>query len=231
MGYIDDLRTGFGMLLHPSGSSKVNFSSRRALLFYYELTILPLILFAMFAIIVADFGPQSGFGASYTLSNIFEAQILYPPGSIPMILSLFGSLAAANITQNGISVLGLLISVLLTFLVLVPLGLIFEAFVYHLIGKKFLNIWSGSYSKTLSSVILGSMPVILFFWLAPIPLFGILAALVLRTWSIVSLTISISVQQSVERLKSLFVILIELLPLFGIFYFVLLFELGMYSTF
>lgn len=213
MRYVDDLRTGFGMMLHPAESSRVDFGVRRALLLYYELVLIPIALLAVFSFARLNFGPQiEVWQGTITLQHLLGRQLIYPAGIIPSILSFYGIGYMQGMFSGAIAQFAAY--ALLIPLVLVPIGLICQAAIYHLVGKRFLNLWGGAYKKTFTGVVLGSMPLLLFFWLSPIPLLGLWAAVVLRGWNVTALTIGVAEQQRVERFKSaIVVILLELIPI------------------
>jgi hypothetical protein len=109
-----------------------------------------------------------------------------------------------NTFQTGI---GPLLEGLFFALVLMPIGLFIDAWLYQLMGKRLLNAWKGGYGKSFTAAVLGAMPVLLFFWFIPIPVLGWIGIIVFRGWSVVATTIALAVQQKAQRTQTFLVIL------------------------
>lgn len=91
--------------------------------------------------------------------------------------------------------------------VLVPLGFFVNAFIYQVVGRRFLRTFKENYEKTFTALVFGSLPATLLFWLFFIPVVRDLAFIVIPVWEMVVLIISISVQQRITRLQTLGTIL------------------------
>lgn len=181
MGFSDRVKKGFRLLFSPSREAKGKYSIRKSLKFYYTLAATGLV----FAAIVAALLQVSGLG----FSNV----------------SVFSTLATAS-SQFYWVVLSLVVSLL----VLAPIGLFADAALFQLFGKFLLKAWKGTYDKTFAAVTAACAPILLLYWLFQLPVVGIGVAALVSIWELVLLIVTLSVQQKVTRLKVLEVILLTL---------------------
>lgn len=113
----------------------------------------------------------------------------------------------------------ILISGIILFFILIPIGLIIDAAIYHLFGKFLLKAWNGNYSLTLNAAVFASVPALLLSWLLLIHYIKIIGILLIGIWEFVILIIALSGQQKTTRVNAfisvfasiLFVILIAFL--------------------
>ena len=147
---------------------------------------------------------------------------------IPLILGVIVSLAlnASNLTVGVISVAGILLS----FVVLFPIGILVDAGLYHLVIGRLFKLYKGDYSKPVMAFTYAMMPSVLVYWLVgPLTskagflggLAGVAPALgatyvvgevlsiIFGIWSIVIMIIALSNQVAISRLKALGTLLLE----------------------
>ncbi|MDE1868569.1 MAG: hypothetical protein KGH60_01215 [Candidatus Micrarchaeota archaeon] len=196
----EQLHRAWHLMTQPEKFSKVSFSVKDALKFYYVFSIVPVIISIIVAIIV---GAATG---------------IYVQGQTANSLALTGWLhsVAANLQY----ILPGFISAwtLLYFWIFVPIGLFINAAIYQLIGKMMLKTWKGNYSKSFTAAMFGVIPLTLFYFLSLIPGVNLVYLIVLPVWSIVILTISLAVQQKVTRTNA-FVALLASWGLVALFLF------------
>ncbi len=173
----EETKKAWDIITNP-GKATATMSMGEALGFYYRASILPVIV----AIIV-------GFVVGYLAGNLLG--------------SVFGSLGALLSSGTGAAV-GLLVAVLaaLYLLVLVPVGMVIDAAIYQLFAKVIFKVWKGAFNKTFTAITYGMMPVLLFFWLALIPIVNLLL-IVVGLWSIAVFVISLSTQHKVSAWRAL----------------------------
>lgn len=173
----EETKKAWDIITNP-GKATATMSMGEALGFYYRASILPVIV----AIIV-------GFVVGYLAGNLLG--------------SVFGSLGALLSSGTGAAV-GLLVAVLaaLYLLVLVPVGMVIDAAIYQLFAKVIFKMWEGAFNKTFTAITYGMMPVLLFFWLALIPIVNLLL-IVVGLWSIAVFVISLSTQHKVSAWRAL----------------------------
>ncbi len=181
MSFVGDIKRGIDSVFHPDRNTKVGMSVGRALSFYYEFSILPFIAFVIVASLML-----------YLNAAVFN--------TVPFLSMLYGS---------TLGVVAVAIAAVLLFWILIPIGFLINAAIYQVIGKYFLRAWKGDYSKTFMATMFGSLPIVLFYWLMPVPVLGALAIAVFAVWSFVVLIIALSNAQKVSRLQSVGVVLIS----------------------
>lgn len=173
----DDTKRAFGIITHP-GRATATMSVGKALGFYYRASVLPLI-----AAIVVGF--VVGYFAGGLLGSIFGS---------------FGTLLGSAAGAFG----GLLVAVLavIYLLIIVPVAMLIDAAIYQLFAKIIFKVWKGTFDKTFTAVTYGIMPILLFFWIAFIPIVDMLLV-VLAFWSIVVLIISLGKQHGISAWRAL----------------------------
>lgn len=186
MSFLGDIKRGIDSVFHPDRNTKTGMSLGRALSFYYEFSILPFITFVIVASLML-----------YLNAAVFN--------TVPFLSMLYGS---------TLGVVAVAIAAVLLFWILVPIGFLINAAIYQVVGKYFLKVWKGDYSKTFMATMFGSLPIILFYWLMPIPILGAIAIAVFAIWSFVVLIIALSNAQKVSRLQSVGVVLISAAVIF-----------------
>ena len=196
MSFMKDWKRGVGAVFHPDQNTKSGMSIGRSLALYYQFSVFPFIAFVVIASLVLHFGAA-------TMSTV-------------PFLSLF--------SNYMYSVVAVVLSAVLLFWVLVPIGIFINAAIYHLVGNYFLRVWKGDYSRTFMAVVLGDLPLILFYWLVPVPILGILVLAVFTIWNVVVLTIALSNSQKVSRLASIGVIFVSVAVMLLIVFMIMAFS-------
>lgn len=168
----------------PSKESAAKMGVKDALKLYYGVSLVPLLLFIVLGSICLNLG---------LVSNRF--------GAVPLVLSLLPGV--------GLNVL-LVAFAFAYFWVLIPVSLLIDAALYHLVGKNFLKLFKGGYERTFTALVFGFMPMLLLYWLFVIPGVNALALIVLPVWGFVVDVIALSVQQKVTRLQAFAVIAVLL---------------------
>ncbi|MGC8478409.1 MAG: hypothetical protein ACP5NE_00570 [Candidatus Micrarchaeia archaeon] len=182
MSFADDLKRGIGIVFSPQENAKKGMPVIKALRFYYEFSLLPLVAFTVIGLLVAYF---NGNVPSYAMT----LPLLYNP---------------------AFSIITIVIKAIALFWILVPVGFFISAAIYQLVGYNFLHAWKGNYAKTFSAVMFGELPVILFYWLVPLPILGVIALMVLAIWQIVVLVIALSNIQMISRLAAIGAIFVSI---------------------
>ncbi len=88
--------------------------------------------------------------------------------------------------------------------VIIPVSSAVNAFVYHVVGKFFLNVWKGKYDATFNATLLSALPFALLVFLLPIPGIRALYLFFAVFWHMILLTIALAVLQKVKRMEALF---------------------------
>ena len=173
---MEDLRLAYNTLLKPGKSTKKSMTSSAALKLYYKLTLLPFILFVVVGYLTSSAGTD--WSSNFMMFSAVLSSIM-PAYS------------------------ALIVNAIMFFWILIPAGLLIDAFLYQVIGKFFLNVWKGNYSKTLTACVFGSLPLMLFYWIVPVQVIGKIALLVFGAWNFVVLIIAMSNQQNTTRMNAL----------------------------
>jgi len=182
MTYVDDLKKGFAAVFSPVEGTRNGMDVIKALRFYYEFSLLPFIAFIIVASIMAHFGAIM-------------------PSYVPFLSMLLYNPAFAEIA--------VIISAIVLFWIVTPIGFFINAAIYQVVGYNFLHAWKGDYAKTFSAVMFGSLPLLLFYWLVPVPILGVLALMVFAVWDIIVLVIALSNLQKLSRLAAIGVIFVS----------------------
>ncbi|MGC9037651.1 MAG: hypothetical protein ACP5IK_02990 [Candidatus Micrarchaeia archaeon] len=194
MGYGADLRRAWNMLWNPGKESKVSMDIGKALKFYYEIGVLGMVLYWIVGALLI--------GAGLTIGSSYLPMLPYRPLISYIVFPL------------------LVFSGIFYFLILIPIGIAINAFLYHIVGKYLLNAWNGNYSRTLAAVTFSEMPMVLFFWLVLIPFVRILVA-IFAFWQAIILIIALAAQQKTSRIDA-FVAVLATLVLAVMFAFMLM---------
>ena len=173
MDIVKDFKDGLDRIIHPN-KNRDKMSIEKAIRFYYRVMVLPLIVSVVLGFI---------FGSVYGPMGLF---------------SVFGPLSGHGGILSGI--LGV-VYVLLTFLVLIPVGIIIDAAILHLFSKLIFRIFKGDISKTVTAVMFGELPLVLFYWLLFIPIVKYVV-IILALWSIYVLVVSLAVQHNISKLRA-----------------------------
>jgi len=168
---VDELKEGINIMLHPKSATQKKRKIGEALAFYYKMSIIPLILYIILALVVL---PNSAAGLSTLSAGLFS-----------------GMLAIFSI---------------LILLIIIPISLFVDAFLYHIFGKLF-KVFSNPYSNTFTATVYGLVPTILFYWLIPIPL-GSLVLIIFEIWAFIVMIFALANQQKTSALKAFAVIIV-----------------------
>ncbi len=197
---MNELKKAWGIMLHPGSVSKT-MDLGDVLGFYYKAAILPTIASV---IVAALFGIAAG-GLAYSLVGR-----LLP--AMAAGAALFTALLAVGVA-------------LLYMLVLIPVGIIINAAIYQLFAKRLFDIWRKPYKNTLTAVLYGEMPVMMFLWLMFIPIVGSFISIVFGIWGLVVLIISMARQQDISGARAFGGILLSAV-IIGIIAFVVIFAVA-----
>ena len=176
--FVDSYRKAFGIMLHPGKNARGALSLGDALKFYYTIAIIPLIL-------------------GVALSLLTNASFL----------GVFGGLSGSSALTNGAAApgngLSFALYMIAFFLVLVPIGLLFDTAMYHVIIKSLLKIYNKPYATAFTAFTYAMIPGIMVYWLLPLGILGFLVILLFGIWSFVVEIISLSNLLSISRLMAL----------------------------
>ena len=176
--FVDSYRKAFGIMLHPGKNARGALSLGDALKFYYTIAIIPLIL-------------------GVALSLLTNASFL----------GVFGGLSGSSALTNGAAApgngLSFALYMIAFFLVLVPIGLLFDTAMYHVIIKSLLKIYNKPYATAFTAFTYAIIPGIMVYWLLPLGILGFLVILLFGIWSFVVEIISLSNLLSISRLMAL----------------------------
>lgn len=167
MLFIDEIRKGIDIMLHPSKATKESKDIGGIFTYYYKLSFIPLIL--MIIVLLA-------------LLSIIRSII----GSTSLIGSVFA----------GLGILGAILYPIAILWVLIPVGFLVSAGLLQIFGKL-VRQFKADYIKTLNAVIYGSVPLILFYWIFMVPLLGGIVEFIMAIWGLIVLIIALSNQQKI----------------------------------
>jgi len=170
---VDELKEGFNIMLHPKSATQKERKIGEALAFYYKISIIPLILYIILALVV----PSTSAAGLSTLSAGLS--------SASGMLAIFG---------------------ILMLLIIIPISIFVNAFLYHIFGKLF-KVFSNPYSNTFTAMVYGIVPTILFYWLTLIP-FGSLVLIIFGIWAFIVMIFALANQQNTSALKAFAVIIV-----------------------
>jgi len=154
---------------------------------------------------------------------------------IPLILGVIISLVfGAHVSSSlmaGIPLGGLLggalvLSIVLIYIVVLPIGIIISSGFYHLIIKSLFHMYKQNYNAVLAAYTYAMVPLVLIYWLVSVPILGTALVLLFGLWSFIILIIAIANQLIMSRLKSLGTILLSNIVL-SIIIFVIIFTFAL----
>ncbi len=184
MIFVDQMKEGFSIMLHPTKANYENRSIGGALGFYYKFSLIPLVLYIIFSL----------FGAN------------------PIIFALIG---------------------IFSIWIAAPIGFFITALLYHAFGKLF-KAFKNPYQNTFSAMIYGVIPSIMFIWLQPIPVIGMIT-IIFDIWAFIVMIFALARLQNVGALTAFGVIVVTGIVLFVIAFVIVftalagLFALGTFS--
>ena len=100
--------------------------------------------------------------------------------------------------------------------VIEPIGMALGAAIFHLFGKILLRSFKNKFDATFTATMYATLPVILLYWLSPMPIVGAIALLISALWELLTLVLALSRQQGVSVLKSAGVILLSIIAVVAV---------------
>lgn len=175
MVFLNDVKKAWRILFSPAREASVRFGVFRALKFYYEATLLPVLL----TLVLGYFSIATGQVYQNSAFVPLMQPLLYfcPPGW------------------------ALVISTVVFIWIALPAGFFINALFYQIVGKDFLKVFRGSYERTFSALAFSALPYATFTWLFFLPFVNSIAFVVLPIWTLVLLVIALAVQQRASRLQ------------------------------
>ncbi len=178
MTYTDLLKSWIDVLLHPDKATRKALSVKEALKAYYSLAIIPIVLGAIM---------MYAFGGIY-----ISSQALTPvmPGFAGLVKGSVLAIAAG---------IGLLMAVVL---VALPLGILVNSALYHVVISKLFKIYNKDYSRAFTAFFYGSLPVMLMYWLYPAGAIGSVILAFIGLWGYWVELVAMSNQLGMSPLKA-----------------------------
>jgi hypothetical protein len=198
MSYTKELKFFWNLLWNPGVGSKRQMDVGGALKLYYMLAVLPFIAY----LVIGGLAVSVGYSV-----NAIDSNTVFAP-----IFAMVKSFSYVSLFWNGI----------VLFFIALPIGIIVDAVIYQIIGRFFLKMWNGDYSKTLTALVYSLFPVLLLAWLNAIPVVNTIFIVLAPIWSIVIFVIAMSAQQKITRLNALIIMLVK-----SILVFLVVFLLGL----
>ena len=161
---------------------------------------------------------------------------------IPLILGVIVAAATgSHVSSNPLlgTAVGtmMIILMLLIYIVIIPVGIIVDSGIYHLIIKSLFKMYKQNYNAAFTAFTYGMIPVILVYWLLSVPLLGMVLIIIFGLWALIVEIIAISNQLSMSRLKAFGTILLDGIVVGIIMYVVVavvglaaLFSLGVFNS-
>ncbi|MGC8586805.1 MAG: hypothetical protein ACP5K9_00755 [Candidatus Micrarchaeia archaeon] len=168
MIFVDDFLDGINLMLHPSAATSKKMDIGKAFSYYYKMTIVPLVISEVLAILFAVF-----------MLSIIKSSLVFTS-----ILGGFGALDFIALP-------------LLILWILIPISIFISAGLYHIFGKLFRQ-FKNSYSATVTAVVYSVVPTVLFYWAIIIPVLGGIISFVMGIWGFIVLVIALSKQQKIS---------------------------------
>lgn len=152
----------------------------------------------------------------------------YKLSIIPLALfALFIFLSLLGTEQMLAVFIAVLIFQILTYWILVPIGLFISALIYHGIGKY---LWSfkNKYANTFAATVYGIVPLVFFMWVPVIfllnkfKIINNIIDLMFLAWSLIVLVIALANLQDTTKLRSVVVVFLAVLAILLILIFIML---------
>jgi hypothetical protein len=174
IGIVDSFKHGIAAMVSPGSETKKSMDLGKAFEFYYKASIISFILFLVVAFVLTS---TNAFGLAFHSSVVYSL------------------MKSANLDLY-------LLGFALVFWIAVPISMLVNAFIYQLVGKHLLGEWKGVYDKTLTAVMFGQLPAMLFAWVFLIPAVSIFYMFVFTIWNMVVFIVALSAQQRVSRVHA-----------------------------
>ncbi|MGC8495875.1 MAG: hypothetical protein ACP5MX_01560 [Candidatus Micrarchaeia archaeon] len=138
----------------------------------------------------------------------------YSIAIIPLVLGIIISIAIGTHVSKLMpfgAVAGLAMAALLfaMYAVIMPIGIVIDSGVYHIVIKRLFNMYNKDYRAVFSAFTYAMIPAILFYWLIMIPVLGFVVLLLMGVWSFIIEIIALANLLSMSRLKALGTIILE----------------------
>ncbi|MDE1851896.1 MAG: YIP1 family protein [Candidatus Micrarchaeota archaeon] len=185
MSVTNDLKFLWNLVWDPEKNGKKTMDFGGAVKLYYTLAVLAFIAYVVVGSIAIWLG-----------LSVHGATTTFPAATL---LALVHAVSYVALFWKGV----------ITFFILLPLGIAVEALIYQLVGRVFLNAWKGTYEKTFTALVFSLFPLLLLYWLSVIPVFDALFIILAPIWSLIVLVIALSVQQKIRRLDALLIVLLK----------------------
>lgn len=166
MGITSDLKAGLQVMLHPGDNTKKPMEVGEAYSWYFKVTLIPLVALIIVALILTS---------AFTSSPIYSL----------IGLHLF-----------GIGIASAIIVPLLFVWVLIPVGILISAGLYHIVGT-WSGVFKGDFNKTLTATMFSKMPTTIFLFTAIVPAAAAFY-LLFAVWELVVLLLALANQQKVK---------------------------------
>jgi hypothetical protein len=176
MKYVDYLRFWIDVLAHPGKATKRALGVKAALKLYYLLSIIPLVLGLVVVYAVGGFNP-------FSTSSPGMFGFVYPAQSAYRL--------AAGVGY-----------ILLLFLVIIPLDILINSGIYHLLMGKLFKFYNKDYAKVFTAALYGVLPALLVYWLYPAGLLGLVIIGIFGLWGFIVEIIAFSNQLGMSRFKA-----------------------------
>lgn len=185
MSVTNDLKFLWNLVWDPEKHGKKTMDFGGAVKLYYTLAVFAFIAY----VVVGSIAVWLGLGLRGT------------PSAFPA--------SALMAFAHAVSYVAVFWSGVVTFFILLPLGIAIDALIYQLIGRVFLNAWKGTYERTFTALVFSLFPVLLLYWLRVVPVFDALFIILAPIWSLIVLVIALSGQQKIRRLDALLIVLLK----------------------
>ena len=188
----------YKILFKPSEIVGQKMSIKDALIFYYKLAIIPLILF-----LIVGFLSLSNISNNLLINSLTRTIFLIVTALIWHNYAYYSGVIAFN----GIGLV--FASGIFYILILYPLLALIYAIIYHAVWKNFLQQIKGPFSATLTATLFSTLVLTTFAWLIPSALYsnnvavGFLITFILFIWNLAVLTIALSMQHKITRHQAL----------------------------
>ncbi|MGC8586665.1 MAG: hypothetical protein ACP5K5_03950, partial [Candidatus Micrarchaeia archaeon] len=120
-----------------------------------------------------------------------------------------GTHLSSNLVWGTLARGMLILVMVLIYVVFIPVGIIVNSGIYHLIIKNLFKMYKQNYNAAFTAFTYGMIPIILVYWLLPVPLLNMMLLAIFGLWSFIIEIIAISNLLSMSRLKALGTIILD----------------------
>ena len=203
----EDLKKGFGALIHPGKDSQGSYSIGGALRLYYSVSIIPFILFLIVGSVL--------YGSYATATNCLSAsgQIANISCGPARYFTIFDGFIGSLAPLIGV-VASVFLADVLFLLIIPPIAMFIDSLIYQLIGKFFLRAFKKDIHSTFTAVMFGALPALVLYWLLFIPAVSYVMLPIITVWGFIVAIIALSNQQKINRTEAFVVYLVTLFLVF-----------------